>query len=119
MGIPWDDLDPGITAVVRALAGYEIGTFSSCQGGPGHSCLMPEVLFLGQEDAGMWAVWLLESQGFRVQELSRHWDLDFGSPRQPFWRVVMSVTEPAPPPAPVARRAGKTRAQPPTQGKAI
>ncbi len=92
--IPWDDIDPGIAAALHALADYEIATFSACEGGPGHACVMPEILFHGDESAGLFAVWLLESQGFRAWELSRHWDLDHGLPRVPFWRVVMRSTEP-------------------------
>lgn len=92
--IPWDDIDPKIVAALHALADYEIDTFSSCQGGPGHPCVMPEILFHGGESAGLYAVWLLEAQGFRVQELSRHWDLDHGLPRQPLWRVALRSLEP-------------------------
>jgi len=95
--IPWDDIDPGIARALHALADYEISTFSSCQGGPGHTCLAPEILFHGDDHAGLWAVWLLEAQGFRVQELSRHWDLDHGMPRQPLWRVTLRTTEPGGP----------------------
>ena len=87
--VPWDDIDPDIRAAVHALADYEIDTFSSCQGGDGHPCLMPEILFHGDENAGLYAVWLLEAQGFRVWDLSRTWDLDHGLPRQPFWRVTV------------------------------
>lgn len=92
--VPWGDIDPGIAAALRALAEYEIDTFSSCQGGDGHPCEMPEILFHGDESAGLYAVWLLEAQGFRVWELSRHWDLDHGLPRAPFWRVSMRSLEP-------------------------
>jgi hypothetical protein len=92
--VPWEDVDPEITAAVHALADYEINTFSSCQGGDGHPCAMPEILFHGDEAAGLYAVWLLEAQGFRVWELSRHWDLDHGLPRQPFWRVTLRTLQP-------------------------
>jgi hypothetical protein len=102
--IPWDDIDPEIVAALHALADYEIDTFSSCQGGPGHGG-MPEILFHGSDHDGLHAVWLLEAQGFRVQTLSRHWDLDHGPPRQPFWRVTMRSLEPMGP------RAGTMRVQ--------
>ena len=92
--VPWDDIDPEIVAALHALADYEIDTFSSCQGGEGHTCTMPEILFLGDDAAGLYAVWLLEAAGFRVWELSRHWDLDFGLPRAPFWRVTLRSLEP-------------------------
>ena len=92
--VPWADIDPEITLALRALADYGIDTFSSCQGGDGHSSAWPEILFHGDESAGLYAAWLLEAQGFRVQELSRHWDLDHGLPRQPFWRVMMRSLEP-------------------------
>lgn len=97
--VPWDDLDPGIVQAVHALADYGIDTFSSCQGGPGHGGYqgMPVVLFHGDENAGLWAVWLLETQGFKVQALSRHWDLDHGLPRQPAWQVTLRTTEPTGP----------------------
>ena len=96
MSIPWDDLDPDIRAAVHALADYGIDTFSSCQGGPGHTGygVMPNVLFRGDDHQGLWAVWLLETQGFRVQEVSRHWDLDHGHPREPYWQVTLRSTEP-------------------------
>jgi hypothetical protein len=89
--VPWDELDPEIVAAVRALAECGVDTFSSCQGGEGHPGYggMPTILFNGDENAGLWAVWLLETQGFRVQTLSRNWDLDRGLPREPFWRVTL------------------------------
>lgn len=89
--VPWDDIDPGILAALHALADYGIDTFASCQGGPGHGAYgsMPVILFHGDENAGLYAVWLLETAGFRVWELSRHWDLDHGQPRQPWWRATM------------------------------
>lgn len=95
--VPWDDIDPEIAAALHALADYEIDTFSSCQGGDGHGGGMPEILFGGDENAGLYAVWLLEAAGFRVWELSRHWDLDHGLPRRPFWRVTLRTLEPAGP----------------------
>jgi len=95
--VPWDDLDQGIIAAVHALADYGVETFSSCQAGPGHGAMMPEVLFRGGEHAGLWAVWLLETQGFKVQSLARYWDLDHGLPREPFWQVWLRTTEPTGP----------------------
>jgi len=94
MTVPWDDLDPGLAEAVHALADYGVETFSSCQGGPGHDGYrgIPTILFRGDEHAGLWAVWLLETQGFRVQTLSRHWDLDFGTAREPFWQVELRTT---------------------------
>lgn len=92
--VPWRYIDPEIAAALHALADYGIDTFSSCQGGEGHTCGMPEILFLGDDHAGLYAVWLLEAAGFRVWELSRHWDLDFGLPRAPFWRVAMRSLKP-------------------------
>lgn len=99
MRVPWDEIDPGIVTALHALADYEIDTFSSCQGGPGHPGYagMPIILFHGDAHAGLWAVWLLEAQGFRVQSLSRHWDLDHGLPRQPYWQVTLRTLEPGPP----------------------
>jgi hypothetical protein len=95
--VPWDDIDPGIKAALHALVDHEVDTFSSCQGGPGHAGYsgMPTILFRGDEHAGLWAVWLLETQGFKVQTLSRHWDLDFGLPRMSLWQVTLRTTEPA------------------------
>lgn len=101
--VPWAEVDPEIAAALHALADYEIDTFSSCQGGDGHTCLMPEILFHGDENAGLYAVWLLEAGGFRVWDLSRHWDLDHGLPRVPFWRVRMRSLEPMGPRAGTAR----------------
>lgn len=92
--VPWDDIDPEIVPALHALADYEIDTFSSCQGGPGHTCEAPEILFHGDENAGLYAVWLLEAQGFRVWNLSRVWDLDHGLPRVPFWCVQMRSLTP-------------------------
>lgn len=92
--VPWDDIDPGIVVALHALADHEIDTFSSCQGADHGG--MPEILFHGTDHDGLHAVWLLENQGFHVQELSRHWDLDHGLPRQPFWRVALYTTEPFP-----------------------
>jgi len=95
--IPWDDIDPDIAPALHALADYGIDTFSSCQGGPGHGGGMASIMFHGDEHAGLWAVWLLEAQGFRVQALSRTWDLDFGQPRSPFWEVTLRCLEPSGP----------------------
>jgi hypothetical protein len=92
--VPWHEIDPDIAPALHALADYEIDTFSSCQGGDGHAHLMPVILFHGDENAGLYAVWLLEAAGFRVWELSRRWSLDHGMPRQPYWEVVMRSLEP-------------------------
>lgn len=94
--VPWDEIDPEIIAALHALADNEIGTFSSCQGGPGHTGYggMPVILFHGDDHAGLWAVWLLEARGFRVQTLSRHWDLYHGEPREPFWQVTLRSLKP-------------------------
>lgn len=97
--VPWDEIDPGIVLALHALADRGIDTFASCQGGPGHPGYggMPAILFHGDKHAGLWAVWLLEAQGFRVQTLSRHWDLDHGVPRQPVWWVTLRSLTPMPP----------------------
>jgi hypothetical protein len=97
--VPWDEIDPQIVAALHALADHEIDTFSSCQGGPGHPGYggMPVILFHGDDHAGSWAVWLLETQGFKVQTLSRHWDLNHGLPRAPFWQVTLRTLEPTGP----------------------
>ena len=90
--VPWDEIDPPIVAALHALADHEIDTFSSCQGGDHGG--MPEILFHGSEHDGLFAVWLLEAQGFGVWELSRRWVLDHGLPRQPFWGVTLRNLEP-------------------------
>jgi len=82
-------LDPGIAPVVRHMREHGLDTFASCQGGPGHASLYPEVLFYGDEHAGLWAVWILEDARLHVSWLSRMWDLDHGSPRRPYWQVVL------------------------------
>jgi hypothetical protein len=92
--VPWCYIDPEIAPALHALADYGIDTFASCQGGEGHASFMPEILFYGDENAGLYAVWLLEAAGFRVWELSRHWDLDHSLPRQPWWRVAMRSLKP-------------------------
>jgi hypothetical protein len=92
--VPWTDIDSEIASALHALADFEIDTFSSCQGGEGHASLMPEIFFHGNDDVGLYAVWLLESQGFRVWELSHHWDLEHGLPRRPFWRVALRTLMP-------------------------
>ena len=92
--VPWRYIDPEIAAALHALADYGIDTFASCQGGEGHASFMPEILFHGDESAGLYAVWLLEAAGFRVWELSRHWDLDHALPRRPWWRVAMRSLKP-------------------------
>jgi hypothetical protein len=104
MSIPWDDVDAGIRPAVRHLADHGIETFSSCQGGPGHSFAMPNVMFHGDEHAGLYAVWLLESHGYHVWQLSRHWFLNEGAQRndeerrwRPIWEVQMRTLEPHPP----------------------
>ena len=108
--VPWKYIDPEIVAALHALADYGIDTFSSCQGGEDHPCLMPEILFHGDENAGLYAVWLLEAAGFRVWDLSRIWDLDHGLPRQPFWRITMRSLKPMRP------RRGTARVKDGTEG---
>lgn len=88
--IPWNEIDPGIASAVRALDFYGIETFESCQGGEGHSAEKPSIWFRGDDHAGLWAVWLLSSLKFKVEELSRHWNPDHGVPREPFWKVELS-----------------------------
>jgi hypothetical protein len=95
--VPWDEIDPEIVPALHALADYGIGTFGSCRGGTGHASVMPEILFHGDENTGLYAVWLLERQGYRVWELSRHWDLNHAFPRQPWWRVFIRSLKTVPP----------------------
>lgn len=83
------ELDPGIRRTVCYLRDHEIDTFESCQGGEGHSWPHPCVHFQGDENAGLWVVWLLEHAGTHVRWLSRTWDLDHGLPRSPYWEVVL------------------------------
>jgi hypothetical protein len=46
-GVPWDDLDPGIVEVVRALDGNGFRTIASCQG---HGTGDAWVMILPEED---------------------------------------------------------------------
>jgi hypothetical protein len=87
--VPWDDIDLEIIPALHVLADNGIDTFSSCQGGDDHHAIMPEILFHGDDSAGLYAVWLLNERGFLVWELSRYWDLRHGEPRQPLWRVAL------------------------------
>jgi hypothetical protein len=82
-------LDPGIRDAVVLLREHGISTGESCQGGPGHSSGWPWITFGGNEHAGLWAVWLLESAGISVDRLNRTWRLDSGSYPDPYWKVVL------------------------------
>lgn len=95
--IPWDCIDEGIKLALHALADYGVDTFSSCQGGAKHGYREPCILFRGSESEGLRAVWMLEGQGFRVWEVSRHWP---GTPEagwDPYWKVQLRTLEPFPP----------------------
>jgi hypothetical protein len=85
------DLDPGIAKAVTLLRDHRVSTYESCQGGPGHGSLHPVIYFQGGADEGMRAVWLLEGAGFGVAELSRIWDLDFGTFGT--WKIQMKGTD--------------------------
>jgi hypothetical protein len=89
--VPWDDIDQEIVPALHALSDSGIDTFSSCQGGSGHAAVMPEILFNGDDSAGLYAVWILYQQGFAVWEVSRHWTLysDEAPPWSSFWRVTL------------------------------
>jgi hypothetical protein len=86
-------LDPLIASTVMYLREHAIDTFSSCQGRAGggdtHSEILPIIYFHGGENAGLWAIWLLNEANVKVWALSQVWDLNHGMPREPFWSVQL------------------------------
>ncbi len=69
-------LDTGIERAVIILNHYGIEIDQSCQGGKGHSCPEPAVLFHGSHAAGLRAVSIALEYRMPVKSLRRVWDID-------------------------------------------
>ncbi len=83
------DLDPGIRDYVARLRGEGIGTFESCEGGPGHAFTEPTVTFYGTPGEGWRAVALCLAYGLPILDLRRVWRvLDCNEPTGPYWEIV-------------------------------
>lgn len=87
-----NDLEPGIAPVVYMLREWGIDTFYSCEGGEGHSCRTPTVLFKGDEHHAFQAIALVNRFGYRVLELQKVWlfsGLELHAMPRPTWRLSL------------------------------
>lgn len=90
---PHDEkLDAGIAAVVNLLRHEGIETYESCQGGPGHSYLMPTVRFLGDHSESFRALAVVIRAGVPVDELHRLWSIIDNEPTGPSWELTFCKT---------------------------
>ena len=80
--------DPGIRREVEALRGAHVETFESCEGGPGHSCPEPTVLFCGDRSEGFRAFAVAIQAGLPVDALRRVWSVVDGELKGPWWEMT-------------------------------
>ena len=81
-------LDPGIERAVVILHQHGIETYESCQGGEGHACPSPTVLFHGTYADGFRALSIALAHGMPVSELQRFWSVQDHEPVGPHWKLV-------------------------------
>ena len=81
-------LDLGIALAVNTLREYDVETYESCEGGPGHSYLEPSVRFHGQPEEGFRAYAAAVERGLPVRELRRIWEVIDGELSGPIWELT-------------------------------
>ena len=82
-------LDRGIERAVRILQQFDIETYESCEGGPGHAYAEPTIRFYGVPEAGWRAVGICLANGLPILCLKRVWDiLDGNEPTGPHWEIT-------------------------------
>jgi len=77
--------------MVETLQAAGIGTFESCEGGPGHAYPEPTVRFHGERSEGFRALAAAQAAGHSVAELRRVWPINDGEPTGPWWELTFSV----------------------------
>lgn len=87
---PVPGLDPGIALAVETLREYDVETYESCQGGPGHSYPEPTVRFHGQPEEGFRAYAAAVERGLPVKDLRRIWEVVDGELSGPKWEMTFS-----------------------------
>ena len=84
-------LDPGIASIVELLQDHGVSTYSSCQGGTGHS-REPSVRFFGNDEEGFRALVVALDYGLLVSELRRVWSVEEGDTLEdmygPYWELI-------------------------------
>lgn len=80
-------VDSGIQHAVRVLWENGVETFSSCEGGPGHSFQRPTVRFYGEQSEGFRALGIALQHGLDVLELRRFWLVYQGEASGPYWEL--------------------------------
>ncbi len=81
-------LDPGIANAVHVLRTAGIETYESCEGGNGHSFLVPTVRFHGDHTEGFKALAVAVQHGLPVSDLRRVWTVIDGEPVGPNWELT-------------------------------
>lgn len=81
-------LDDGIKKYVTVLRKAGIETFNSCEGGKGHSCAQPTVLFHGDYLEGHRAMGIALQHDLPVASVARIWTNIDGEPTGPEWQMV-------------------------------
>ena len=87
-------LDKGIVSAVMTLAGGDVETFESCEGGPGHAYPEPTVRFHGGDAEGYRALSVALSAGLPVDEVRRSWRNDDGILVGPWWEMTLRAIGP-------------------------
>ncbi len=82
-------LDDGIRRLVRMLRYHGVETLQSCEGGTGHAYPEPTVDFAGDEGAGLYALGITLSMGFKVQCLNRHYTVSHGEITETYWQIIL------------------------------
>src|SRR2546430_11989996 len=85
---PAGGLDLGIVRGVLLLNEFQIETFESCEGGPGHAMPQPTIRFHGTPEAGWRALSVCLAHGLPVHALRRYWSIEDGEPVGPSWEIV-------------------------------
>lgn len=89
-------LDPGIREAVLILRSQGVRTVESCQGGPGHACPEPVVMFEGTKQEAVAATRIAINAGLPVIYLRQAFAVDeIGALAPPCWELVFcpSMTE--------------------------
>ena len=86
-------LDLGIEREVLILNEHGIETYESCEGGEGHACLEPTILFHGERSEGFKALAIAIAYGLPVDALRREWIMQDHELIGPRWVMTFYHTK--------------------------
>jgi hypothetical protein len=85
-------LDRWISYAVKVLRDAGVGTYESCQGGPGHSFPEPTIRFHGPAGEGYRAVAVAMAYRLPVFAMRRFWLVMDGELEGPDWEITFRAT---------------------------